>query len=653
MKKHLLLILLLCFTSSIYADVKLPRLVSDGMVLQRGQKVKLWGWADANEDIQLKFRNNDYRTKADASGNWQIELPQMKAGGPFVMHITGKNQLEIKNILVGDVWICSGQSNMELPIDRVKVKYPGLVEGSNNDKIRHFAVSTTYEFNEQRKDFSTGEWKVASPDNVGAFSAVGYFFAKQLYDKYQIPIGLIRIAVGGSPAEAWVSEGSIKKYPHYYELLEKYKRKGVVDSIINADKQKTDSWNRAIDEGDVGLKENWLSNEFYFSKWPKMEIPGLWKSNPFIENKHEAHKNISGTIQNSGVIWFKKEVNISKDHLNKEGMLVLGALVDRDEAYINGIRVGSTGYQYPPRRYPIKRGVLKEGKNIITVRLVSNNGNGGFVPDKFYGLTFDKDTLPLTGSWAYKVGFASAPMPSNQVTFHYQPSSLFNAMLSPLKNFSVKGVIWYQGESNTKKPKEYESLFTDLISDWRKYLDRPQLPFTYAQLANFMQESDTPQESNWAETREAQRKALNIPNTAMAVITDVGEWNDIHPLDKETVGNRLALAVAKIAYGDHKIVHSGPTLKSYEVSKGQFILTFDNVGGGLVARNGEQLKHFAIADSSGKFQWANAKIEGNKVIVWSDAISEPKRLRYGWSHNPAKANLYNKEGLPASAFQVP
>src|SRR5690606_3771531 len=182
MKKHLLLILLLCFTSSIYADVKLPRLVSDGMVLQRGQKVKLWGWADANEDIQLKFRNNDYRTKADASGNWQIELPQMKAGGPFVMHITGKNQLEIKNILVGDVWICSGQSNMELPIDRVKVKYPGLVEGSNNDKIRHFAVSTTYEFNEQRKDFSTGEWKVASPDNVGAFSAVGYFFAKQLYD---------------------------------------------------------------------------------------------------------------------------------------------------------------------------------------------------------------------------------------------------------------------------------------------------------------------------------------------------------------------------------------------------------------------------------------------------------------------------------------
>ncbi len=652
MKKHFLIILTFFIASIGRADVKLPRLVSDGMVLQRNEKIKIWGWADAEEQIQLKFLGKVYKSKADATGNWQVELPKMKAGGPYTMQIIGKNSLELQNILVGDVWICSGQSNMELPVDRVKVKYPGLVEGSKNDEIRHFAVSTTYEFNNLRSDFSTGEWKMASPETVGAFSAVGYFFAKKLYEKYQVPIGLVRIAVGGSPAEAWLPEETIKKYPDYYQLLKKYKSKATVDSILFADRQNTETWNKAIDQNDLGLGENWLSNNLELVDWHKMEIPGLWKSNPFIEHKQEAHNNIAGNMRNSGVIWFKKEVNLTQEQIGKPGMLILGALVDRDEAYINGVKVGQTGYQYPPRRYNIPENVLREGKNIITVRLVANNRNGGFVPAKFYGLTLGKDTIPLNGEWAYKVGHSSAPMPSNQVTFHYQPSSLFNAMLAPLSKLSAKGVIWYQGESNTKNPKEYESLFKDLINNWRTYLNKPQLPFLYVQLANFMEESDTPQESNWAATREAQRKALEIPQTAMAVVTDVGEWNDIHPLDKKTVGDRLALAAEYLAYGDKNVVYSGPVLKSYEIKDGKFVLTFGHIGSGLVSRNNEQLKHFAIADASGRFRWAEARIEGNQVIVWHPDITQPKRLRYGWSHNPVKANLYNKEGLPASAFEI-
>lgn len=652
MKRYLLFCLSFLITILAYADVKLPRLVSDGMVLQRDQKVKIWGWADAGEQVQLNFRGKCYKTQANTAGNWQIELPEMKAGGPFSMQITGKNQLAIQNILVGDVWICSGQSNMELPVDRVKVKYPGLVEQSENDKIRHFAVNTTYEFNELKQDFATGDWKSASPENVGAFTAVGYFFARELYEKHQVPIGLVRIAVGGSPAEAWLPESTLQKYPHYHQILRKYQHKGTVDSILIADRKKTESWNTTLDRGDVGLKENWQRDDLDFTEWRTMDVPALWTSNPFIENKQEANLSATGNSRSSGVIWFKKEVWLSKEQLEKPAMLILGALVDRDEAYVNGVKVGQTCYQYPPRRYPVPDNVLREGKNRITVRLVANNGNGGFVPDKFYGLTLGEDTVSLTGGWSYKAGYVSHPMPSDQVTFHYQPSSLFNAMLAPLKHVAAKGVIWYQGESNTKDPDEYERLFTDLIADWRNYLGQPQLPFLYVQLANFMEESDTPQESNWAATRETQRAALKIPNTAMTVVTDAGEWNDIHPLDKETVGERLALAAERVAYGNRKIVYSGPVLTSYEIKNGKFVLTFDPIGAGLVSRNNDNLNHFAIADASGNFQWANARIEGNQVIVWHEDIAAPTRLRYGWSDNPAKANLYNKEGLPASPFEI-
>lgn len=333
-------------------------------------------------------------------------------------------------------------------------------------------------------------------------------------------------------------------------------------------------------------------------------------------------------------------------------MLVLGALVDRDEVFVNGEFVGSTGYQYPPRRYKIPEGILKEGKNIITVRLVSNVGKGGFVPDKFYGLVAGSDTLHLEGTWQYKVGYSSTPMPGGQVTFHYQPSSLFNAMVAPALNYKIKGVIWYQGESNTDDPEEYAHLIKDMINDWRKNFNQGDFPFLFVQLANFMGVKDQPMESNWAALREAQLKTLALPNTGMAVAIDIGEWNDIHPLNKKDVGERLALAAQKVAYGEKKVVYSGPLYESMKIKGNKVILSFKEVGSGLVAKGGGPLKQFAIAGKDKKFVWAEAKIEGNKVVVWSDQVPNPVAVRYAWADNPEGANLYNKEGLPASPFRT-
>lgn len=650
--KYLLIVIISVCSFMTQAKVVLPRLVSNGMVLQRGKELKIWGWADKNESIKLSFLNKNYETKADELGNWHINMPAQSAGGPYQMTVKGENEILIQNILIGEVWVCAGQSNMELPIRRVEVAYPGLVKNSTNSKIRHFGVKTTYRFENEAQDFETGEWKEANPNDVLEFSAVGYFFAKSIYEKYKIPVGLITIAVGGSPAEAWLSEGVIKNYPEYYKKLTFYQRSGVVDSVKKSDAAGISNWNKNIDENDKGLKESvkWVNNDYSFSNWNSIILPGMLKNNPFLMNEKEQHMNVSGNLKTNGVIWFKKTVNIRKDQLNKTTKLILGALVDRDDVYFNGTLVGSTGYQYPPRRYAVPSNLIKEGENIITVRLVSNVGNGGFVPDKFYGLTFDNDTLNLAGEWKYKVGYATTPMPGGQTTFHYQPSTLFNAMLAPIFNYKIEGVLWYQGESNTRNPKEYSSLFSNLVTDWRKHFHQGDFPFLYVQLANFMEAVKTPQESNWAEMRNVQRKALSIPNTGMAVIIDIGEWNDIHPLNKGDVGERLSLLARKLAYKETNLLATGPLFKSAQIDKNTLVLSFDAVGKGLKSKNNHPLSGFAIAGADKKFVVAKAIIKGNKVIVSSDEVKSPKFVRYAWANNPVEANLTNSSGLPASPF---
>jgi len=646
--KILNLTVAICVSFSAFADIKLPKLITDGMILQRDQPIKIWGWANVNEQVKVSFNQKKYTTQTKENGKWEIILNAQKPGGPFQIILDGENHLELNNILIGDVWVCSGQSNMELPMERVKEKYQDVIANSTNPNIRQFAIATQYNFNIQNEDFPNGAWLEANPKNLLDFSAVAYFFAKEIYQKYKVPIGIIKVAVGGSPAQAWLSENTLKKYSNYAELNQLYKNDILVDSIKKRDASISNAWNQQIDDNDLGLIQTpkWYSVNYQFNDWLITTIPGFWDDAQLFKTVNQGRSNTNG------VVWFKKDFQVTKDMLGKTLKLYLGTIVDRDIVYINGKLVGTTGYQYPPRRYTIPAVLLIEGKNTITIRVVSNVGRGGFTKDKDYVVVNEKDSLDLAGQWHYKLGYQSKPMPGGGTTFQYQPAGLFNAMISPLLDFSVKGVLWYQGESNTGKPKEYLSLMTDLIADWRLNWNQKSLPFLSVQLTNFMESKNQPSESNWALLREAQLKALSILETGLAVTIDIGEWNDIHPLNKEDVGKRLALLAQKEAYGEKGIVSSGPIYKTMRIKKDKIILSFSDVGSGLKIENGKNLNHFSIAGADKKFVWAKAVIKGKKIEVYHDAIQNPIAVRYGWADNPESANLFNKENLPASPFRT-
>jgi sialate O-acetylesterase len=631
--------LLLCLPVLSIAQVKLPRLVSDNMVLQRDTKLNIWGWATPGEKVTVHFTGKSYSASTGADSTWSVMLPAMKAGGPYVMEIKAANQITIKNILIGDVWICSGQSNMELPMERVKEKYPDVIAQSANTFIRQFAVATTWEFNGPRKNFDSGNWQEANPQSALQFTAVGYFFAKALYEKYHVPIGLIRASVGGSPADAWLSEDAVQAFPQYYETALKFKRNGYIDSIRNNDRMVRETWYNNIWKQDKGLHDSlpWYDAAYNATGWPTMPVPSFW-------DEH----GLKGV---NGVVWFRKDIDVPAAMTGKPVKLLLGRIVDQDSVYVNGLFAGTIGYQYPPRRYELPAGMLKPGKNSIVVRVINNAGRGGFITEKPYRIIADNDSIDLTGEWQYKLGTTAPPL-RGPTFFQYQPTGLFNAMVAPLLNYRIKGVIWYQGESNAGKPVEYRQLFPAVINNWRQKFNQGNFPFLFVQLANFMQAKDQPSESGWAMLREAQLKTLSVPNTGMAVITDVGEWNDIHPLNKQDVGRRLALAAQKVAYGDKKVVYSGPLYQSMKVQGNKIVISFTNTGSGLVAKGGGELRYFAIAGSDKKFEWAKATIEGNKVIVWNNTITNPVAVRYAWADNPDGANLYNKEGLPASPFRT-
>jgi sialate O-acetylesterase len=630
--KHLLILFFIYFTAiSAFAQVRLPKLISDGMVLQRDIPVKIWGWAAPNEKIVLDFNGSNYQTLADSQGDWQIVLPEQKAGGPYSMTIQASNSITINDILFGDVWICSGQSNMELPIKRVAPIYGPEIASADYPQIRQLEVPKTYNFNEPQTDLEYGRWIAANPKTVLDFSAAAYFFAKDLYDRYQIPIGLINTALGGSPIESWISEDSLKRYPEYYEEAQRFKNADLIRQIESSDQLRIASWYDELNRKDPGYNSS--------SNWLTMNVPGYWPQ----ENNQPVN----------GVMWFRKDFSMPDSLIGKPAKLMLGCIVDADSAFINGHFVGTTGYQYPPRRYDVPAGVLKEGKNTLVVRVISNAGRGGFVENKFYGLNIGNQSIDLQGEWQYQLGVQMEPL-AGETFIRWKPVGLYNAMIAPLLNYPVKGVIWYQGESNagnTFKALEYRELLPTLIRDWRSKWNQGDFPFLYVQLANFMKSHPQPTESNWATLRESQMKTLEVPNTGMAVIIDIGEWNDIHPLNKQDVGKRLSLAAQKLAYGEKEIVSSGPIYQSMQINGNKIILSFSEIGSGLTMK-GDQLHSFAIAGSDNQFVWAEAKIENNRVIVWNDRIANPVAVRYAWADNPEGANLYNKEGLPASPFRT-
>ncbi|MCB0638083.1 MAG: sialate O-acetylesterase, partial [Lewinella sp.] len=557
-----------------HAEIRLPRLISDGMVLQRDAPLTIWGWADPGEPVVVSFIGEDHRTQADAAGNWSLDIGPLEAGGPHRMTITGVNTIAVNDILIGEVWVCSGQSNMELSMDRVSPLYPREFAQADLPFVRYFEVPKQYDFDGPHNDLPRGQWQAFTASSVRRFAAVCYFYGKFLYEQYQVPIGLINSALGGSPVEAWISEASLREFPTYYEEAVRFRDDSLIEQIERTDREHSAAWHQSLQAQDRGYRhqptyhepEAWLSGPA-----DTMQLPGNWADTPL------------GAVE--GSVWFEREFTIPRHLAGQPAELRLGVIVDADSVFINGAYVGNTTYQYPPRRYGVPAGILRAGSNTLVIRVVSGSGRGGFVEDKPYRLTMGDYQVDLRGAWRYRLGAAiGASQPSTFIRF--KPLGLYNAMIAPLQRYRIRGVIWYQGESNVTRWHEYDALFTSLIRDWRSGWGQGDFPFVWVQLPNFLAAREEPADSEWARMREAQANALTLDQTAMAVAIDVGEWNDIHPLNKREVGRRLALAARRLAYGETELVSSGPRLAGMRREGRRMVLTFEEVGSGLLARDG-------------------------------------------------------------------
>ena len=536
----LAVLLCLCATSMVNAKVKLPALISDGMVLQREQPIKVWGTADAGESVQVKFLkpatptgvkggnlNATYTATVDENGQWSLTLPAMKPGGPYILQV---NDIELKDILVGDVWLCSGQSNMELPVSRVTDMFRDEISAYENTNIRQLKVPNIFNFHAPQTDLPDYvAWKPLTQENVMNFSALGYFFAKAMYEKNNIPVGLINSSWGGTPVEAWISEEGLKEFPKYINDKRQYEDDAYLKSIKQTEGLSFYRWNTSLYRGDAGLHEAtpWYAANYNDKDWKTVDLFSTdWGTN--------------GLNPINGSHWFRKEVEVPQDWNGKEATLRLGCIVDADSVYVNGTFVGTVSYQYPPRIYTIPAGVLKAGKNTVTIRLISNNGYPHFVKEKPYKIVCGNEEVSLQGEWKYRLGASMPPAPG-MMFFCYKPVCLYNAMIAPLQNYGIRGVLWYQGESNVDRRNEYAALLTAMIADWRSTFGNPELPFYIVELADFLSRDDVSGRQAWAEMRKEQAKVAETNrNTRLIRNSDLGEWNDIHPLDKKTLGQRAA-----------------------------------------------------------------------------------------------------------------
>jgi sialate O-acetylesterase len=629
------------------ADLRLPRLLGDGVILQRDTPARVWGWAETGETVKVWLDEEAVGTAEARDGRFQLWLPPQAAGGPHRLRFEGGRSVTVQDVWFGDVWIASGQSNMELPMQRLRDRYADDIAAADLPLVRQFKVPKDYDFTGPREDIESDGWVASTPASVLDFSAVAWFFARSIHARYGVPVGIVNSSYGGSPAEGWMSEQALADWPHYLEAARRFREEGYLDGLKAADLSAAEAWHARLDRADEGLPAaaGWAAPDHDDSGWDTMSVPGFWAdTEPSLFN---------GPLDRlvNGSVWFRRTVELPESAQGQPARLELGRIVDADTVWVNGVAVGETGYQYPPRRYDVPAGVLRGGKNTLAVRVVNVEGRGGFVPDKPYRLEIGALTVDLQGEWRCRKGAASAPLPPLQFREWRQPLGFYNAMLAPLQKMTIKGAIWYQGESNVERPAEYRDLFPAMIRAWRREWGLGDFPFLYVQLANFLEAGEAPAESAWAETREAQALALREPNTGMAVTIDAGEWNDIHPENKRVVGDRLALAARRVAYGENDLVHSGPVLQAVTGESGTLVLRFAHVGSGLVARGGP-LREFAVAGADGDYVWAQAEIWGDRVVVRSAAVPAPARVRYAWADNPAGANLYNREGLPAVPFQA-
>jgi sialate O-acetylesterase len=610
--------------------LKLPRIFSDHMVLQRDKPLKIWGWGDAGETVKINFNGQSVQAKAARNGSWIVMLKPMTHGGPFEMKLTAKSgTLTLNNILIGDVWLGSGQSNMEWTLRNTNDAEKEIA-AANYPKIRLFTVEKDMSFR-PKDDLKSGQWLECNSTNAADFSAVAYYFGRSLQKEIDVPIGLINSSWGGTKVEPWISWEVMNQEPEYKGIdITKF------EQLANENQAKQQKYTEAM-KRDKGLDEKWFLAEASTSGWKTIKLPQEW----------------TAEVGNAdGIVWFRREFTIAPGGLDS-ARLSLGPIDDIDFTYINGTLVGSERIWNQPRFYLVEKDLLREGKNVIVVKVQDNQGGGGIngKPEQLY-IDVKGQKIPLDGDWLYKPSVLTTDFGLTDVGPNAFPSQLFNAMIAPVTNFAIRGVIWYQGESNTYAAFRYVKLFQTLITNWRQRWGY-EFPFYWVQLANFMAASQSPGDSQWAELREAQRMALALPKTGQAVIIDIGEADDIHPRNKKDVGYRLALNALAHEYG-RPIEFSGPVYKSMEKQGDRIILTFDHAESGLQAHKNKYgyLQGFAIAGEDGKFVWARAFVENGKVVVYSPEVKTPVAVRYAWSDNPGDANLYNKVGLPASPFKT-
>lgn len=618
-------------------EVRLSGFFADNMILQREQPVTIWGFADKGERVEVEFVGEKKRVKADINGSWQVRFSPQTTGGEQKLVVKGReNSVEIEGILFGDLWFCSGQSNMEMTVDgwaRVE-NYEREKATANYPLIRTF--NTKQMINTLPQNDVVGEWLVCSPATVADFSATAYFFGRKLHQETGVPIGLVHSSWGGTDIETWISRDAFATLPEHFG--ERYDDFGSEDfeQMVENNVVNKERYEKAL-RNDIGLSEKWYETGAT-EQWKTMQVPEAWEDN---ELRHV-----------DGLVWFSYTFTLPKGSENANYVeLSLGCIDDNDITWINGKKVGeSRGYNLE-RRYRIEKGILKSGKNTIVVRVHDEMGGGGIYssPDKLY-IEVDGERYSIGGEWLYRASVTNLEYGYKNLSPNSYPSLLYNAMVHPLLKLPVKGAIWYQGENNENEAYNYRTLFPLLIENWRTKWNNAELPFYWVQLANYKAEDTTPSESEWAELREAQDMTLSLPNTGQAVIIDIGDAWDIHPQNKQDVGLRLALIALNRDYGK-ECDYLSPRYRSHTVEGDKIVVEFDNVESGLVVNNKYgYITGFAVAAADGKFHWAKAELRGEKVVVCSEKVSKPTEVRYCWGNNP-EMNLYNGANLPMAPFR--
>lgn len=644
----------IALTTSAMANVKMPSIFTDGMVLQQKTSAPVWGFADPGEKITVSttWDNKTVSTEAASDGTWKVKVATPSFGGPYALIINGKNTVYINNVMIGEVWFASGQSNMEMPMSGFPygtiMNGPEDIANSTNNDIRIFMASRNMSFKEENE--LDGAWKTASPKNTPQFGATCYYFAKKLNAELGVPVGIINSSWGGTPVESWIPQEYIKTVPEYSQIVKDIAASSpIIDKRNNWLKQKQSvSMFPRPDLGDGDLAKP----DFNDSKWHSMNVPGLWESN----NEVRAF---------DGIVWFRKTIKITPAMAGKELVISLGAIDDGDETFFNGELIGHTNNYQADRVYTVPADKVKAGKAVIAIRVTDNQGGGGLYgqPSKLkcYTKGNEKSAISLAGSWKYlpiaelsrgklykfdipTMEFYQRPISPTDLS-EMTATTLYNAMIAPFVGYAMAGAIWYQGEANVGHAEEYSRTFPLMVKAWREKWNQGDFPFYYVQIAPY----DYGTNGHSEEIREVQRISLSVKNSGMASTIDIGNNKNIHPANKVDVGNRLALWAFKNIYGKD-VVCSGPLYKSQEIKGNAIYLSFDYADG-LNAKGGT-LKDFEIAGKDGKYYPATAVIEGSKVKVSSEKVAAPASVRYLWSDCVDQATLYNGAGLPASSFKT-